>query len=117
MMNVRRATVADGRLRVDFEGFRSWRDTFASSSSALPQRRSRNFVHAEMTLKRAIPILIVAFLTVVAASHFFGMMSEYGRMEAAARHSTALAAATAAAAFAESGQVFEAGDVAEAQSR
>lgn len=117
MMNVRRATVADGRLRVDFEGFRSWRDTFASSSSAPPQRRSRNFVHAEMTLKRAIPILIVAFLTVVAASHFFGMMSEYGRMEAAARHSTALAAATAAAAFAESGQVFEAGDVAEAQSR
>lgn len=113
MMNVRRATVAEGRLRVDFEGFRSWRDTFANSSSA----PSRNVVHAETTLKRAIPMLIVAFLTVVAASHFFGMMSEYSRMEAAARHSTALAAATAAAAFAESGAVFEAGDVTAAQSR
>src|SRR6478735_2770431 len=117
MMNVRRATVAEGRLRVDVEGVRSWRDTFANSSSAPSQMRSRNFVHAETTLKRAIPMLIVAFLAVVAASHFFGMMSEYGRMEAAARHSTALAAATAAAAFADSAAVFEAGDVAEAQSR
>jgi two-component system cell cycle sensor histidine kinase PleC len=117
MMNVRRATVAEGRLRVDFEGIRSWRDTFANSSSAPSQMRFRNFVHAETTLKRVIPMLIVAFLAVVAASHFFGMMSEYSRMEAAARHSTALAAATAAAAFAESGAAFEAGDVTAAQSR
>jgi two-component system cell cycle sensor histidine kinase PleC len=40
------------------------------------------YTHAETTLKRAIPMLIVAFLAVVAASHFFGMLSEHDRMQA-----------------------------------
>ncbi|QFY59521.1 PAS domain-containing protein [Rhizobium grahamii] len=117
MMNVRRATVAEGRLRVDFEGLRALRDSFAESSAAPADVPSRNFTYAENVLKRTIPLLIVAFLTVVAASHFFGMMSEYSRMEAAARHSTALAAATAAAAFADADDLFEAGTVAAAQER
>ncbi len=55
MMNVRRATVAEGRLRVDFEGTRSWRDTFAKQQFSASQMRSRNFVHAETTLKRVDP--------------------------------------------------------------
>ncbi|MDM9620029.1 PAS domain-containing sensor histidine kinase [Rhizobium sp. S96] len=117
MMDVRRATVAGGRLRVDFEDFRALRDRFADNASAPLRPPVRSLNHAETVLKRVIPILIVAFLAVVAASHFFGMMSEYSRMTAAARHSTALAAATAAAAFADSASVFEAGDAAAAQTR
>ncbi len=118
MMNVRRATVAEGRLRVDFESFRAWRESFTGKASATSrQSSSRNYTHAEAVLKRAIPILIVAFLTVVAASHFFGMLSEHDRMQAAARHSTALAAATAAAAFADSAAIFDSGNATEGQAR
>jgi len=117
MMNVRRATAAEGRLRVDFDGLLAWRDSFSARRSTVSSSSSRNLSQVEIVLKRIIPILIVAFLTVVAASHFFGMVSEYGRTEAAARHSTALAAATAAAAFADANQIFETADVMQAQAR
>ncbi|WP_431321830.1 PAS domain-containing sensor histidine kinase [Rhizobium sp. YTU87027] len=117
MMNVRRATAAEGRLRVDFDGLLAWRDSFSARRSRASLSSSRNLSQVEIVLKRIIPILIVAFLTVVAASHFFGMVSEYGRTEAAARHSTALAAATAAAAFSDANQIFETADVMQAQAR
>ena len=117
MMNVRRATAAEGRLRVDFDGLLAWRDSFSAKHSSVSLSSSRNLSQVEIVLKRIIPILIVAFLAVVAASHFFGMVSEYSRTEAAARHSTALAAATAAAAFADADQIFEAADAVQAQAR
>lgn len=118
MMNVRRATVADGRLRVDFEGLRAWRQAFADKAAARAHQPSfRNLSQVEIVLKRIIPLLIVAFLAVVAVSHVFGMMSEYSRMEAAARHSTALAAATAAAALADMDATFESGNAEAAQER
>ncbi|KQV63851.1 PAS domain-containing sensor histidine kinase [Rhizobium sp. Root1220] len=117
MMNVRRATVAGGRLRVDFDGLRAWRDTFSDKAGGVVPSPARRLSHVEGILKRIIPILIIAFLMVVATSRIFGMVAEYGRTEAAARHSTALAAATAAAAFADADQVFETGDDIQAQAR
>ncbi len=63
----------------------------------------RRLAGAEPLLKRSIPILITAFLLVVAISRISGIMVEYARMEASARQVTILAAATASAALQENG--------------
>ncbi|MBX4891843.1 PAS domain-containing sensor histidine kinase [Rhizobium bangladeshense] len=115
MMDVRRATVAGGRLRVDFDGLRAWRNSLSGHATSEPLLR--HLPKAELILKRTIPALIIAFLSVVAASHFFGMMSEYGRLEASARHATALSAATASAVFADVSDIFDRGDIGQAQTR
>ena len=117
MMNVRRATAAEGRLRVDFGALRGWSRATQSSRPAVSRSGAPRLPQVETILKRAIPALIIAFLSVVAASHIFGMMSEYSRMGAAARHATSLSAAAAAAVFTDAGQLFEAGNAAEAQAR
>ncbi|WP_183924116.1 PAS domain-containing sensor histidine kinase [Rhizobium mongolense] len=117
MMNVRRATAAGGRLRLDLEGLRAWHGNASNRTAAISKPIANRLPHTEVILKRAIPALIVAFLAVVAASHLFGMMSEYARMGAAARHATALSAATAAAVFADSSDLFDNGRAAEAQAK
>lgn len=63
----------------------------------------RRLAGAEPLLKRSIPILITAFLLVVAISRISGIMVEYARMEASARQVTVLAAATASAALQDNG--------------
>ncbi|WP_434712570.1 ATP-binding protein [Rhizobium sp. YTUHZ045] len=115
MMDVRRATVAGGRLRVDFYGLKAWRNSLSGHATSEPLLR--HLPKAELILKRTIPALIIAFLSVVAASHFFGMMNEYARLEASARHATALSAATASAVFADASQIFDSGDIGQAQTR
>ncbi|MBB3353863.1 PAS domain-containing sensor histidine kinase [Rhizobium sp. L9] len=115
MMDVRRATVAGGRLRVDFDGLKAWRNSLSGHATSEPLLR--HLPKAELILKRTIPALIIAFLSVVAASHFFGMMNEYARLEASARHATALSAATASAVFADVPQIFDSGDIGQAQTR
>jgi len=54
---------------------------------------------AEPLLKRSIPILITAFLLVVAASRIFGIYGEVVRLEATARLQTELMGSSVAAAF------------------
>lgn len=71
---------------------------------------SRRFPQTEHILKRIIPVLIVSFLMVVAASHFFGMITEHSRMAAAARRTTSLSIAAASAAFSNDASLFQAGD-------
>lgn len=71
---------------------------------------SRRFPQTEHILKRIIPVLIVSFLMVVAASHFFGMITEHSRMAASARRTTSLSIAAAAAAFSNDPSLFQAGD-------
>ncbi|MBB3425194.1 two-component system cell cycle sensor histidine kinase PleC [Rhizobium sp. BK312] len=71
---------------------------------------SRRFPQTEHILKRIIPVLIVSFLMVVAASHFFGMITEHSRMAASARRMTSLSIAAAAAAFSNDASLFQAGD-------
>src|ERR1700712_5021356 len=100
MVDVRRATAAEGRLRVNFDDLKSWHEGIVDRAGAGVTSVSRQFSKAEHILKRAIPILILAFLSVVAASHIVAMVMEHGRMETAARHSTALSASAASAAFA-----------------
>ncbi|MDE1993091.1 MAG: PAS-domain containing protein, partial [Rhizobiaceae bacterium] len=110
MVDVRRATAADGRLRVNFDGLKSWHSGFADRPGVRSEIIFRYFPQAEHILKRVIPVLIVAFLMVVAASHFFGMVMEHSRMEASARRATSLSIAAASAAFANDSSLFELSD-------
>ncbi|MEZ2129030.1 MULTISPECIES: PAS domain-containing sensor histidine kinase [unclassified Sinorhizobium] len=116
MADVRRVTAAEGRLRVDFSRLKAWQGNLSDRGGTRPEA-SRNFRRAEAVLKRAIPLLILAFLFVVAASHFFGMISEHNRMGEAARHTTALSAAAASAAFADAADLFDTGNRTEAENR
>jgi len=110
MVDVRRATAADGRLRVNFDGLKSWHSGVTDRAGTRAETVSRRFPKAEHILKRVIPVLIVSFLMVVAASHFFGMMMEHGRMAAAARRATSLSIAAASAAFSNDASLFQIGD-------
>ncbi|TCL76195.1 PAS domain-containing sensor histidine kinase [Rhizobium sp. BK251] len=117
MANVRQATAAGGRLRVDFGGLRAWHESFSDNSGIRAELVSRHFPRVEAILKRVIPVLIVAFLFVVAAAHVFGMLMEHSRMSASARHATALAAAAASAAFAGDPTILDTGNRAAAEQR
>ncbi|WP_047463053.1 PAS domain-containing sensor histidine kinase [Rhizobium rhizogenes] len=110
MVDVRRATAADGRLRVNFDGLKSWHSGVGDRAGVRAETISRRFPQTEHILKRVIPVLIVSFLMVVAASHFFSMITEHGRMAASARQATSLSIAAAAAAFSNDASLFRAGD-------
>ena len=110
MVDVRRVTAADERLRVNFDGLKSWRSGFADRAGIHAISVPKRFPQVEVLLKRAIPILILAFLAVVAVSHIYGMLMEHSRMEEASRHSTSLSAAAASAAFSKDAGAFRSGD-------
>ncbi len=110
MVDVRRATAADGRLRVNFDGLKSWHSGVTDRTGVRVEAISRHFPQTEHILKRIIPVLIVSFLMVVAASHFFGMVTEHSRMAASARRTTSLSIAAASAAFWNDASLFQAGD-------
>ncbi|MEZ2220659.1 PAS domain-containing sensor histidine kinase [Rhizobium sp. RCC_161_2] len=110
MVDVRRATAAEGRLRVNFDGLKSWHSGVNDRAGVRAETISRRFPQTEHILKRVIPVLIVSFLMVVAASHFFSMITEHGRMAASARQATSLSIAAAAAAFSNDASLFRAGD-------
>ncbi len=110
MVDVRRATVADGRLRVNFDGLKSWHSGVTDRPGVRMETISGRFPQTEQILKRIIPVLIVSFLMVVAASHFFGMITEHSRMAASARRTTSLSIAAASAAFSNDASLFQAGD-------
>ncbi len=100
MLDVQRATAAEGRLRLKFPSLGNLRRVIPDEARLSVKPIARQLPRVELVLKRSIPLLIIAFLTVVAASRILGIVSEYTRMENAARQSTALMAATASAAFA-----------------
>ncbi|NKN39593.1 PAS domain-containing protein [Agrobacterium sp. a22-2] len=99
MSNARRATAADERLRLKFSKLLAYRDTFYGRLARPQSARNDRSSHVEIILRRAIPVLIIAFLMVVAAARMLGITAEQTRMEAAIRHSTALSAIAASAAL------------------
>ncbi|TWF56980.1 two-component system cell cycle sensor histidine kinase PleC [Neorhizobium alkalisoli] len=112
-----RETAAGGQLRFKFPSFAGLRGAHPDESHLTVQPIARPVPRVEMMLKRSIPILILAFLAVVAASRIVGIIGEHGRMEDAARQTTALMGATAAAAFADQADVFAAGNRGAAEAR
>ena len=121
MLDARRVTAADERLRIKFSDMgaffgRIGAVLFGTSSSSPGQGATRSR-RIETVLRRSIPILILAFLAVVALARTIGIMNEYQRMEASVRQSTALIAATASAVFDERVALFDMRDRAEAEKR
>ncbi|EUB95228.1 multi-sensor signal transduction histidine kinase [Rhizobium sp. CF080] len=117
MSDVQRATAAEGRLRLKFPSFGSLRRAIPDEPRLSVKPIARQLPRVELVLKRSIPLLIIAFLTVVAASRILGIVSEYTRMENAARQATALMAATANAAFSDDATALIGHDRAAAEKR
>ncbi|WP_313615278.1 ATP-binding protein [Agrobacterium sp.] len=101
MTNVRRATAGDERPYAKFSDFSVWSEQLSSNLIGLVHGSPRQMPQLETTLKRLIPILITAFLVVVAAARTFGIMAEYNRMDDAARQSTALTSIAARSVLSE----------------
>ena len=118
MTNARRATAADGRLRLKFPGDMSFQNAAGSGGGRIfSEPVSEQLSRLEPILKRSIPILILAFLIVVAAARVVGIMSQQDRLHEAARQSVAMTAAAAAAAFVGNEAVFENADRAKTEAR
>ncbi len=101
MTNVRRATAGDDRPFAKICDIAAWSERFSGSLASLTvgSKQSLKLPHLESLLKRLIPVLILAFLIVVAASRMLGIVAESVRMEEAARQTTALTALAAKAAL------------------
>jgi two-component system cell cycle sensor histidine kinase PleC len=103
MAEAQRGRAAGERLRPKFPGFSRLERDVIQHARIFTEPAVRRLAGAEPLLKRSIPILITAFLLVVAISRISGIMVEYARMEASSRQVTVLAAATASAALQENG--------------
>jgi two-component system cell cycle sensor histidine kinase PleC len=121
MLDARRVTAADERLRIKFSDmgtfFRNLGEALFGGAPALSGQASVRSRRIETILRRAIPVLILAFLAVVALARTIGIVSEHQRMETAVRQSTALIAATVNAALGERPELFETRDRTEAEKR
>ncbi|NBB51044.1 PAS domain S-box protein [Rhizobium sp. CRIBSB] len=119
MFDARRATAADDRLRTKYSdvgtAFRDMWKKLAGQTPAFDVVAGRGSPRLETALRRAIPVLILCFLTVVALARTVGIMSEHQRMENAIRQSTALIAATVQASLAGQADLFENRDRAAAE--
>ena len=105
MADARRGSAAEGRLRLKFPGFFGLERGFIEQAKLFAGPASRSLARAEPVLKRSIPVLIIAFLLIVALSRMSGIINEHSRMEAGSRRAVTLAAAAAAAAFQADGSV------------
>jgi len=103
MAEAQRGRAAGERLRPKFPGFSKLEKGVIQHARIFTEPAALRLARAEPLLKRSIPILITAFLLVVAISRISGIMVEYARMEASSRQVTMLAAATASAALQENG--------------
>jgi two-component system cell cycle sensor histidine kinase PleC len=99
MSDVRRDTAAEGRLRFGIPKLTKLKDALGDDSQFAVRPIARQVPRVELVLKRTIPLLIIAFLMVVAASRVLGIFGEHSRIEDAARQTTALMGATAKAIF------------------
>ncbi|HEX2146512.1 MAG TPA: ATP-binding protein [Pseudorhizobium sp.] len=117
MADARRVTVGEGLLRLKFPVMKRASGFFGKKPDLTVTPISRQMPRVELVLKRSIPLLILAFLGVVATSRSIGMLSEYDRMQEGARQATALVAATAVAAFAGEDEAVSTGDRQAAEAR
>ncbi|PZU86627.1 MAG: PAS domain-containing sensor histidine kinase [Shinella sp.] len=110
MSNAQRATAADERLRLKLTGIAALFDALSRGVTALGYGDVDTSRRIETILRRSIPVLILAFLAVVALARVTGMLSEHARIESAVRHSTALVSATANAALISRPELFASAD-------
>ncbi|MBA3040195.1 MAG: PAS-domain containing protein [Alphaproteobacteria bacterium] len=110
MSNVRRATAADERLRLQFSGLMAFFNRLRERVAGLDNPDSGPSRRIETVLRRSIPVLILAFLSVVAIARVAGILGEHARMESSVRQTTVLVATTANAALAGREALFVSAD-------
>lgn len=115
--DVQRETAAGAWLRLKFPKVSGLHRAPASDGNLSAKPIVRQTPRVELVLKRSIPLLIIAFLMVIAASRILGVMGENSRMEDAARQSTALMAATAKAVFSGQEALFSSANRTAAEAR
>ncbi|RVP42865.1 PAS domain-containing sensor histidine kinase, partial [Sinorhizobium meliloti] len=79
MADARRGSAAEGRLRLKFPGFSGLEREFIEQAKIFAEPASQKLAMAEPMLKRSIPVLIIAFLLIVAISRMSGIMDEHAR--------------------------------------
>ncbi|WP_119942923.1 PAS domain-containing sensor histidine kinase [Neorhizobium sp. NCHU2750] len=117
MSDVQRVTAAGAKLCLKFPKVTALKRAVSGEPSMAAKPVLHQPSRLELILKRAIPLLIIAFLIVVAASRILGIMGEHGRMQDEARRSTAVMAAAAKAVFSGQDALFTAGDRSAAEAR
>jgi two-component system, cell cycle sensor histidine kinase PleC len=99
MADAQRGRAAGGWTRLKFPGMAAWGHEATGQAKIFAGPAARHLTRAEPVLKRSIPILIVAFLFVVAISRMVGIMVEHDRMETSVRDTTSLTAMAVGAVF------------------
>ncbi|WP_419913241.1 PAS domain-containing sensor histidine kinase [Hoeflea sp.] len=107
MAEARRAGATDGESLSSFREGPDWRSELAGHAKLFAKPAYSRLVKAEPVLKRSIPVLIVAFLIVIAAARMTDLLNERGKLESNAKQATALTALAGAAALTTESSAFE----------
>ncbi len=99
MADAQRGRAAGGWTRLRFPGMAAWEDELTGQAKIFAGPAARHLARAEPVLKRSIPVLIVAFLFVVAVSRMAGIIVEHDRMDTGVKHATSLTAMAVGAVF------------------
>lgn len=100
MAEARHTSATDGETLSSYQGPQGWRSDLAGHAKLFAKPAYGRLIKAEPFLKRSIPVLIVAFLIVVAAARFIELIEKRDNLENSARQATALTALTSAATLA-----------------
>jgi two-component system cell cycle sensor histidine kinase PleC len=99
MADAQRGRAAGGRIRLKFPGVAALEEELSGHARIFAGPAARHLTRAEPVLKRSIPILIIAFLLVVAISRMAGIMVEHDRMDASIKEATSLTGVAVGAVF------------------
>ena len=97
MAEAQRAGAPDWESLSGLSGSQKWRSDLAGHARLFTKPAYSRLMKAETFLKRSIPVLIVAFLIVVAVARFAELMEKRDQLEQAAEQATALTALASAA--------------------
>ncbi len=103
------------RFRFKYPGFSVRDKMFADHVRRIARPLAQKLALSELLLKRSVPVLIVAFLIVVAAARWFGIYVERERMETSAQMTISLTDAAVLAVFSDQSGLFSDGNRASAE--
>ncbi|MEO4044811.1 ATP-binding protein [Hoeflea sp. CAU 1731] len=102
MAEARSGSAADGENLFGFARAQGWNPDLAGPAKLFAKPAYGRLIKAEPYLRKSIPVLIVAFLFVVAAARFLDLLQDRSAIEDTARQATALTALAGSAALATS---------------
>ena len=97
MAEARHAGAADGEVLSSLRDGPRWQADLAGHAKLFAGPAYRRLIRAEPLLKQCIPIVIIAFLVIIAAARGAELIGKRSQLENAAEQATAMTAMTAAA--------------------